>query len=610
MVTRREFVNGVAVSALGARMAGWAGEAPPQSVYPPALTGMRGSHAGSFEVAHALAWNERPWGRGDRVDPKGYDLVVVGAGLSGLAAAFFYREMHPDGGVLILDNHDDFGGHAKRNEFSYDGRTLIGYGGSQSLESPSAYGAPSQHLLKALGVETRRFYAAYDQEFDARHGLTPQTFFDRTTYGVDRLVPVTFQGLLGPLEKPASEVIAQIPLSDAGRSQLAKLYDDTSDPFAGLQTEARLEAWDGISIADFLRRHRGAGDEVVNLLMQQSLGYWGVPIDALAASDGAEMNFLGCAGLVDDAAFAAIEEPYIFHFPDGNASIARLMIRRLVPGVAPGTTMDDIVTAPFDYAKLDVAGADVRVRLNATAIRVENSGDGVEVSYVRDGRAEQVRGDYAIVATGNRMAAHLVRGLPETQRAALGYGSRAPLVYTNVLIDDWSALAALGIDSVYCPGGFYGTIALDFPVSLGAYRFSRTPADPVVLHLVHVPHAADRGLSAREQFAEGRRQLLALSFADFEAQVRAQLDAVLGPGGFAAAREIRAITVNRWPHGYAYEYIPLWDPAWAPGAAPHEIGRRPVGRILFAGSDAGARAYLDAAVDQAYRAVTELGQTM
>jgi spermidine dehydrogenase len=241
------------------------------------------------------------------------------------------------------------------------------------LESPSAYGAPSRRLLAALGIETRRFYTAYDQGFDERHVLTAQTFFDRATYGVDRLVPVSFQGLAGPLEKPFPEVLATIPLSPAGRLQLARLYGDQSDPFIALDPAARRAAWDSISIADFLRRYRGCGDEVVNLLMKQSLGYWGVPIDALAASDGAEMNFIGCGGLLDLTTFEA-GEPYIFHFPHGNASIARLLVRRLVPGVAPGSTMDDIVTARFDYARLDAPDAAVRIRLNATAVRLETAG--------------------------------------------------------------------------------------------------------------------------------------------------------------------------------------------------------------------------------------------
>jgi spermidine dehydrogenase len=81
---------------------------------------------------------------------------------------------------------------------------------------------------------------------------------------------------------------------------------------------------------------------------------------------------------------------------------------------------------------------------------------------------------------------------------------------------------------------------------------------------------------------------------------------VLGGGGFDPARDIEAITVNRWPHGYGYEYNALYDPQWPPGQAPHEIGRRPFGRITIANSDAAATAYTDAAIDQGHRAVEEL----
>jgi spermidine dehydrogenase len=101
-------------------------------------------------------------------------------------------------------------------------------------------------------------------------------------------------------------------------------------------------------------------------------------------------------------------------------------------------------------------------------------------------------------------------------------------------------------------------------------------------------------------------ELLRTPFATFERNIRDQFARILGGGGFDPARDIDAIIVNRWPHGYGYEYNPLFDPAWAPGQAPHEIGRARFGRIAIANSDAGATAYSDVAIDQAYRAVNEL----
>ena len=100
--------------------------------------------------------------------------------------------------------------------------------------------------------------------------------------------------------------------------------------------------------------------------------------------------------------------------------------------------------------------------------------------------------------------------------------------------------------------------------------------------------------------------MLHTSFDTLEFQTRRQLAETLGPGGFDATRDIKGITVNRWPHGYAYEYIELWDPDYAPGEAPHEIARRHFGRIAIANSDAEAHAYVDGAIDAAHRAVQDL----
>ena len=148
-LTRRDLVGGMALSlAAGTTMsplqAVARGFLPASALgadyYPPALTGMRGTHDGAFEVAHAVARE------GKRFQPPGsqtddtYDLVVLGGGLSGLAAAWHFREAAGlDASILILDNHDDFGGHAKQVEFNVDGRRLISYGGSQTVDGPSGF---------------------------------------------------------------------------------------------------------------------------------------------------------------------------------------------------------------------------------------------------------------------------------------------------------------------------------------------------------------------------------------------------------------------------------------------------------------------------------------
>jgi spermidine dehydrogenase len=198
---------------------------------------------------------------------------------------------------------------------------------------------------------------------------------------------------------------------------------------------------------------------------------------------------------------------------------------------------------------------------------------------------------------------YLCPEISDKQKQALAYGVKVPLVYTNVQLRNRTAFEKLKLSSVTCPGSYFSDIALDFPVSIGGYEYPKSADDPCVIHMQHVP--CSPGLPAREQQRAGRNQLFSTKFETFERNIRDQLSRVLGPG-FDPAQDIQGITVNRWPHGYAYEYNSLYDPEWPAGQSPCEIGRKPVGHIHIANSDAGAFAYTNEAIDQGYRAVAEI----
>src|SRR5262249_3806551 len=152
---------------------------------------------------------------------------------------------------------------------------------------------------------------------------------------------------------------------------------------------------------------------------------------------------------------------------------------------------------------------------------------------------------------------------------------------------------------------FHHQVSLDFPVSLGGYRHPRDPSEPMLLHLAHVAGAPNQGLDARSQFRIGQHKLLAMTFADFEARIRDDLDRMLGPGGFASGRDIAAITVNRWPHGYGYVANSLYDPDDYEDTVLKRA-RATRGRVGIANSDSGGDAWVHMAIDQAERAVQEL----
>ncbi len=623
-ITRRDFVNGFALSlAAGtgfnpidavARGLLDGAALPPAPGYPPGLTGLRGSHPGSFEVAHALALEGRRWKQPAAQTEETYDLIVVGGGLSGLAAAWFFREKAGAGArILVLDNHDDFGGHAKRNEFAVARRRLIGHGGSQTLESPGLYSKVAKRLLSSLGVQVDRFYKYYDQSFVTRHGLGDKIFFDKAHYDVDRLLPMPFfswgelQGGVRGSDDP-EPIIARFPLPKAAKEAVRRLLMQPADYLSRRSVAEKKNLLRSITYDDYLRRYARMPEEVVTLLRRQWQPDWALGWDALSALEAMNYGVPGMSELGLERPFDRDEdEPYIHHFPDGNASIARLLVRDLIPGIAPGNTMEDIVTAVFDYTRLDRPGNSVRVRLLSTAVDVRHAEEreAVDVTYVRGQETYRVRGRHVILACYNNIISHLCPELPPAQREALEYAEKTPLVYINVALRQWQAFKELGVLGIYAPQAFYSALYLDFPVSMGPYRFSGGPDEPIVLHVPFVPQAND-GSSPREQFRAASRRLYGMSFDDYETPLLQQMDAMLASGGFDVERDIAAITVNRWPHGYAYEYLAPWDPPeWDYDHGPHVTGRARLGRISIANSDAEARAYADAAIDAAHRAVSE-----
>jgi spermidine dehydrogenase len=617
-ITRRDFLSGVALSLAGGTALSplqiLAAADPGGRYYPPALTGLRGSHPGSFEVAHAISNMGARYARPGQLTDSVYDLVVVGGGISGLAAAKLFRDRAgADNKILVLDNQDEFGGHAKRNEFEVDGRTLLCHGGSQSLEAPGRYSAQSKQLLQDIGIEPGRFYDYFDRKFFDQEGLRPAIYFPAKDYGRDLTLP-NLVDFWGGDESAGMrrEIVAGYPISEASKAALLRLLNDETDYLAPLPVPEKRELLRSMSYTQFLRKYVAVTEEVVTIMRDSRKGYWGFGWDALSALEACRLDMPGTYGLGIEGTKrgpAAADEPYIFHFPDGNASVARMLVRDLVPGSAPGSTMEDIVLAPLDYSVLDRADAGVRVRLNATAIDVAHTADQkhVDVTYVRDGVAEQVRGRHVILACYNIVIPHICPELPAEQRQAIAYPEKTPLAYISIAIRNWRAFKQLGIHNVYQPNAaFMYSFGLDFPVSMGGYRYPSSPDDATILHGTFAPTLPGQGLNQKQQHRAGRARMLQMSFDDFEQGIIAQLDGALGGGGFDSARDIAAITVNRWPHGYAYEYNDLYDPPeYDPQNGPHIAARAQLGRISIANSDSSAYAFVDGAIDAAVRAVNE-----
>lgn len=608
-IARRDFLNGVAIGITGASAAlsGIPASAAQTSSseaanYPPLRAGLRGEYPVS--VAELDGIREGKYAQFPVADSdihEEYDLVIVGGGISGLSAAFFYRSaLGPDEKILILDNHDDFGGHAKRNEFHYQGRKYIGFGGTMGIETPYPYSYTAKQLVKDLGIQVERNAEFQNHELEEKYDLRAGTFFDKEHFGEDRLVT-------GNPRRP--EFFAKAPLSEAARKDLIRVHGKNPDYMPGMSPEEKRAKLAKMSYQDYLLNVARISPDAIPFFIGSG-GRNNKHADTMPALEAAEGGAVGFNGLGLKLEERYSEGSYLFHFPDGNASIARLLVNRLIPAAIPGKqSMNTIVQAQAAYERLDEPNSATRIRLSSPVFRVQHDGDpehsrGVRVAYLQGGKAHAVRGRYCILACWNAMIPSLMPEIPARQKEALAYPVKVPMMYTNVLLKRWTAFRKLGVSTVSSPGMYHPHLNLDPGTTMGGYSGITTPDEPILVHLIRNPNKP--GLPRKEQHRAGQQELLSMTFEDFELKIRQQLGRTLGPGGFDPAEDIAAITVNRWPHGYAYTYDTIADPDVPPEQRPHVIGRQRFGRVTIANADAGAAAFTNQAMDEAHRAVQEL----
>ena len=609
-IARRDFLNGIGITGAYATLCGLPSlaKAAPENVdaasYPPLRTGLRGHYpvaVEEFARIHNGKYAEFPVSREHLQEE--VDLVVVGGGISGLSAAYFYRTaLGPDQRILILDNHDDFGGHAKRNEFHYQGKTFIGFGGTMGIATPYPYSYCAKALIKDLGIEVQRGPQFHNRVIEEKYGLQNGIFFDKEHFGEDRLVA-------GAGRLPWKAFFEKAPLSDSARKDLIRLHGKNPDYLAGLSQEAKRKQLASMSYQDYLLKVANISPDALPFFQGEG-GRNNKRVDTMPALEAAQHSAVGFNGLGLKFEESFNEGSFLFHFPDGNASVARLLVAKLVPSAIPGNqSMNTIVQAPVAYDQLDKSEAAVRIRLSSCVVRVQHEGAqdsarAVKIAYIHDGTLSGVRARHCILACYNGFIPDLMPELPERQREALAYPAKVPMMYTNVLLRRWTAFEKLGVSAISAPCMYHTECMLDPGTTVGGYNGVTASEEPILLHLMRNPNKP--GLPRKEQNRLGQQELLSTTFAQFELEIRRQLQRMLGPGGFDPAQDIAAITVNRWPYGYAYTYDTLADPDVPPEQRPHIIGRQRFGRVTIANADAGAAAFTNQAIDEAHRAVQEL----
>jgi spermidine dehydrogenase len=606
---RRDFINGTLMVAGASMFSGCTHNSVSDKFnplyYPPSLTGLRGSHPGSNIHAHERAWTKKSeWGPTTKLE-ESYDLVVVGGGISGLSAAYFYQKKHgKDKKVLILDNHDDFGGHAKRNEHRIDGKTLISYGGSQSIVGPKSGSKVVHALLKDIGVEIEKFISAYDRDFYKKNNLGSVTYFNKKTFGKDKVVrhpycnyPNYIEGLMaGKLSN--KDAAQEAPLSKKGKQQLLEVLNGglhkIDVPKNELNNYIRSHSY-----FDYLKNTLGVDDSGVLRMARHSALDWAVSGTDLMNIETAKS--CGALGFIPKAVYDE-ENPYIYHFPDGNAGVARALVKKMIPAVAEGKNAEELVLSKFNYRELDRFSNVVRIRLNSTVVNVRHVGNPknsneVFVKYINDNKSNEIKSKNVVMACYNMMIPHIVSDLPEEQASALRLQSKSPLQYSSVGLRNWKAMKEMEIGMAMSPGNMHQAVFMDFPVSMGGYEYTKTPKDPCVIQMISCPYGETVGAPRLEQYREARYRMLSLQFKDYEEEIRSHLSGMLPKKLFDFNKDVESITVNRWAHGYTVS---------GPNNSIKK-GRQPFGRITIANCDSAGSADVKDAINMASRAVNELG---
>jgi spermidine dehydrogenase len=540
-----------------------------------------------------------------------YDCVVVGGGISGLAAALFFQRLAgPGKSCLILENHPIFGGEAKQNEFEVDGKRLIAHQGS------AIYLVPYPHSFMArfydsIGLHTPKL------SYQKWAGPGPEMTIGRTPYDSAGLSRGQYAFWFGAkfgqkpgmwITDPVGKKLQGAPISENAHKELLRWFSGRASEeskfeppkYEGDEISRQL---DSITLEQHIMQRSGLSQETIRTFLSPVEGGGsGLGPDALSAYCDYAADLLHP---LDDGSGEAVQM-----FPGGNTTIARLMAKALIPGCIDGpATVEGVSRNPVKLAALDAPGAAARMRLSAMALSVHHDGDpskadSLSVAYAKDGKVFRVRASSAVVAGGSWTAKHIITDLPAAQRQAYAQFYRSPCMMANVAVRNWRFLQKMGITGCRWFEGVGNYMDVRRLATVGIDDATISPDSPIVL-TVKVLYAYP-GLPTEEQGRRGRAEMLGISFREYERRIREQFDAMFAHAGFDARRDIAAIILNRWGHAYLNP-----QPGFFFGSsgkpAPREVLRNaPFGRIAFANTDLAGAMDHRYSILEAHRAVGQI----
>ncbi|HYM75509.1 MAG TPA: NAD(P)-binding protein [Candidatus Dormibacteraeota bacterium] len=529
-----------------------------------------------------------------------YDCVVVGGGISGLAAALIFQRKAGDGRTcLVLDNHPIFGGEAKRNEFVVDGHRLIGHQGSALFWPPFPHSFIGR-FYDSIGLKAPRL------EYQKWGGPGPEIPLARTPYLGSEPYGLYFGAKFGQaqglwLTDPWGKKLEGAPIPAKTREELLRYQ--VADPARAQVPEYRGDAisrrLDVMTLEDYLIERHSISRETVRTFLSDEGGGFGLGPDALSAYTAYAFDGLG-----------AIPADGTQMLPDGNSGIARLIVKTLLPeSIAGAHSLEDVSRNNVNFAALDRPGSPARIRLDSTAVWVKHDAEAAKsgsafVAYARGGKIYRVKARSVIMAGGSWTTKRIVRDLPDDRKAAYAQFYRSPCMVANVAVRNWRFLYKMGISGCQWFEGLGSYLQIRKLALCGADSATIGPDSPVVL-TVKVLYSRP-GHTAEEQGHLGRAEMISTPFRVYERQIRQQFTDMFARSGFDAARDIAGIILNRWGHAYASPAPGFYfgkDGKPAPGDV---LRAAPSGRIAFANTDLSGMPDHKSSILEADRAVEQV----